>query len=58
MINDILRPKNTIDTQIEVKWPQGGGRLAKTSRDNFESTWNRQTGGQADGRTGPRIESG
>ena len=50
MINDILRPKNTIDTHIEVKWPQGGGRLATIL--NLTGTDR-----QADGRTGPRIES-
>ena len=33
-------------------------RLATTSHDDTEANWNGQTGGQTDGRTGPRIESG
>ena len=32
--------------------------LATMSRNNSEANWNGQTGGQEDGRTGPRIESG
>ena len=57
---DIIDNKKLVNNKIKMapREHQSERCLSTTSHDDTEANWNGQTGGQTDGRRGPRIESG
>ena len=56
----IIDNKKLVNNKIKMapRGHQSERCLSTTSHDDTKANWNGQTGGQTDGRTGPRIESG